>query len=311
MTDDPAPETGEPELGEQMVAVLGRYEDHLVHERNLSAHTVRAYLGDLRQLAAHLQRLGEQDFTGTQLRDLRSWLANQTTRGQERTTVQRRVSAARVFFAWLQRTGRIERDPAATLKAPRTGRRLPHAPTAPAVAQMLDEPVDPQDPVAVRDWAMLELLYATGIRVSELCGLDLGDVDEGHATIRVLGKGNKERTVPMGGPARSALAAWIAMRPELVAEQAGPAVFVGERGGRIDPRVVRRIVHRRAAATGTGDVAPHGLRHAMATHLLEGGADLRAVQEVLGHASLATTQLYTHVTSERLRAAFRQAHPRA
>lgn len=299
------------ELPEAMAELLARYEDHLTHERNLSAHTVRAYLGDLRQLAEHLHRLGAADFAAVSLRDLRSWLANQTSRGQGRTTVQRRVSAVRVFFAWLHRTGRTERDPAATLKAPKTGRRLPHAPTATAVKQMLDEPIDPDDPVAVRDWAMLELLYATGMRVSELCGLDLSALDDSHGVIRVLGKGNKERTVPMGGPARSALAAWLLTRGQLATGESGPAVFVGERGGRIDPRVVRRIVHRRAATTGAPDVAPHDLRHAMATHLLEGGADLRAVQEVLGHASLATTQIYTQVTSERLRAAFRQAHPRA
>lgn len=312
MASEPVPEAADgPELTEAMVTVLARYEDHLAHERNLSEHSVRAYLGDLRQLGTHLARLGDDDFGAADLRSLRSWLANQTSRGQGRTTVQRRVSAVRGFYAWLQRTGRIERDPAASLKAPRSGRRLPHAPDAASVGQMLDGAVDADDPVAVRDRAMVEVLYASGIRVSELCGLDVDDLDAGRGTLRVLGKGNKERTVPMGGPARRALADWLEVRGRLAAPEAGPALFVGERGGRIDPRVVRRIVHRLAAAAGAPDVAPHGMRHAMATHLLEGGADLRAVQEVLGHASLATTQLYTHVTQDRLRAAFRQAHPRA
>lgn len=302
-----------------MTRVLDRYAEHLTHERRLSPHSVRAYLGDLRQLADHLAQLGDSEFADADLRALRSWLANQTTLGQGRTTVQRRVSAVRVFFAWLQRTGQNDRDPAATLRAPRQGRRLPHSLAAPEVSRLLDRAAEPAaaaegDPrstaVAVRDRAMLELLYATGIRVSELCGLDLAAVDE-RGMVRVLGKGNKERTVPMGVPARNALAAWLSVRPELAGSGAGAAVFVGEQGGRIDPRVVRRIVHRAAAAAGVPDVAPHGMRHAMATHVLEGGADLRTVQELLGHASLATTQVYTHVTQDRLRTAFQQAHPRA
>jgi integrase/recombinase XerC len=167
--------------------------------------------------------------------------------------------------------------------------------------------------VAARDVAILELLYATGIRVSELCGLDLGDLDRDRRVIRVFGKGRKERSVPLGNPAVRAVDAWIAEGRGLLATgESGPALFVGERGRRLDPRVVRRIVHRALRLVdGAPDLGPHGLRHAMATHLLDGGADLRSVQEMLGHASLATTQIYTHVTNERLRAAFEQAHPRA
>ena len=166
---------------------------------------------------------------------------------------------------------------------------------------------------AARDVAILELLYATGIRVSELCGLDLGAVDEARMTVRVLGKGHKERVVPLGAPALSALERWLARRGELVTARSGNALFLGERlGDRIDPRIVRRVVHRAAGLVdGAPDIGPHGLRHAMATHLLEGGADLRTVQELLGHASLATTQVYTHVSGDRLRTAFAQAHPRA
>jgi integrase/recombinase XerC len=184
-------------------------------------------------------------------------------------------------------------------------------------ARMLDEAIatarETGGPVAARDVALLELLYSTGIRVSELCGLDVDDLDRQRSVVRVLGKGSKERTVPVGAPAVRAVEAWLAeARPQLITRESGQAMFLGERGKRIDPRVVRRIVHRSLRVTeGAPDLGPHGLRHAMATHLLEGGADLRSVQEMLGHASLATTQIYTHVTNERLRAAFEQAHPRA
>jgi integrase/recombinase XerC len=167
--------------------------------------------------------------------------------------------------------------------------------------------------LALRDAAIMELLYATGIRVSELCGLDVDDLDEGRNTVRVLGKGGRERTVPVGLPAVRAVAAWKrAGRPSLARPGSGPALFLGARGGRLDPRTARRVVHARlAAVAGVPDSGPHGLRHAAATHLLEGGADLRSVQEILGHASLASTQIYTHVSVERLTAAYRQAHPRA
>ncbi|OYO14560.1 recombinase XerC [Enemella evansiae] len=304
------------ELSEAYARVLADYERHLAAERHLSEHTVRAYRGDLTGLFTHLQKLGHDDLGGVDRRDLRSWLANQQSRGAERTTLQRRAAAARVFFAWCHRTGRVATDPAATLRSPKLPSRLP--PTLGrgeademlrgAVARAAEEP----GPVGVRDVALLEVLYATGIRVAELCGMDLADLDTDRRLLRVLGKGNKQRTVPMGGPAWRALDAWLAVRGELVGDRSGNAVFLGERGGRIDQRVVRRIVHRALLATeGAPDLGPHGLRHAMATHLLEGGADLRSVQEMLGHASLATTQLYTHVTNDRLRQAFRQAHPRA
>jgi len=310
---DEVTEESPDELTEAMAAVLGRHEDHLHHERNLSGHTVRAYLADLRQLGGHLVRLGDGTWADADLRTLRGWLANQTTLGHARTTVQRRVAAVRVFYAWLLRTGRADRDPAATLRAPRSGRRLPHSPDALTVTRMLEptDPPDVDDPVAARDAAILELLYATGIRVSELCGLDVAALDLDRGTVRVLGKGNKERIVPVGRPAREAVGRWLGLRGRLAGPGSGDAVFLGERGGRIDPRVVRRMVHRAAAVAGAPDLAPHGLRHAMATHVLEGGADLRTVQELLGHASLATTQLYTHVTQDRLRTAFQQAHPRA
>ena len=292
------------------------YVDHLVRDRDLSAHTVRAYRGDLVDLFAHLHRLGAQDLSGLTVRSLRSWLANQQTRGRARETLQRRTAAVRVFGRWALQTGRLEHDPAAALRSPKRVRSLPPTLESGDAAAMLTEALnvaaDGGGPGAARDVAILELLYATGIRVSELCGLDLGDLDQDRQTVRVLGKGNKQRTVPYGAPAARAASQLARARAALALPEAGAAVFVGDRGNRIDQRVVRRIVHRALRVVdGAPDLGPHGLRHAMATHLLEGGADLRSVQELLGHASLATTQIYTHVSDARLRAAFQQAHPRA
>ncbi|MVA77173.1 tyrosine recombinase [Auraticoccus sp. F435] len=285
-------------------------------DEHLSPHTLRAYARDVEGLLEHLRRLGRTDLAEVGLADLRSWLANQQSRGMARSTLQRRAAAVRGFFGWLHRRGDLAHDPAQALRSPRLGRRLP--PTldqraAEAVLARAVEAVTQEDtPLARRDAALLEVLYACGIRVSELCGLDLGAVDPDRRVLRVLGKGDKERSVPVGAPAWRALQAWLEVRGRLAGPAAGQAVFVGERGARLDQRVVRRIVHRALAGVeGAPDLGPHGLRHAMATHLLEGGADLRSVQELLGHASLATTQIYTHVTTERLRSAFEQAHPRA
>ena len=307
----------EREVPPQFEALLAEYLRHLRAQRNLAGHTVRAYRTDLLDLFTHLDRLGVDSLAKVDLRALRSWLAKQHTLGHARSTLQRRAAAGRVFFAWAQETGHLTTDPAANLRSPKTTRVLPPTLEQATAARMLDEAVakarETGGPVAARDVALLELLYSTGIRVSELCGLDLDDLDPQRLVIRVFGKGSKERTVPVGVPALRAVEAWLARgRPQLTTSDSGRAMFLGERGKRIDPRVVRRIVHRSLRVTeGAPDLGPHGLRHAMATHLLEGGADLRSVQEMLGHASLATTQIYTHVTNERLRAAFEQAHPRA
>lgn len=307
----------ETELPPELEALLSSYLRHLRGQRNLAEHTVRAYRTDLLNLFTHLGRLGIDSLDSVDLRALRSWLAKQHTLGQARTTLQRRAAAARVFFAWARETGQIATDPAANLRSPKISRILPPTLEAATAAQMLDAAAatmgEPGGPIAVRDVAILEVLYATGIRVSELCGLDMADLDRERQVIRVLGKGSKERTVPVGAPAVRAVDVWLGKaRPQLVTGESGHAIFLGERGKRIDPRVARRVVHRSLQMTpGAPDLGPHGLRHAMATHLLEGGADLRSVQEMLGHASLATTQIYTHVTNERLRSAFEQAHPRA
>jgi integrase/recombinase XerC len=307
----------EPELDPGFGRLRDDYGRHLRSERRLSEHTVRAYLGDVEGVLLHLQRLGVTALDNAELSDLRSWLARQQATGAARASVQRRAAAIRVFWEWAHQTGRTGRNLAAGLKSPKKQRRLPATVDQKAAATMLAEAArraeEAGGPVGIRDVAILEVLYATGIRVSELCGLDLADVDTERRVLRVFGKGAKERSVPVGAPAMRALDRWLAEgRGILSGPRSGNAVFVGERGARIDPRVVRRIVHRALGlAEGAPDLGPHGLRHAMATHLLEGGADLRSVQEMLGHASLATTQIYTHVTTDRLRRAFEQAHPRA
>jgi integrase/recombinase XerC len=295
---------------------LSEYERHLVSERNLAPHTVRAYLTDLRALAEHATRMGVDDPGKLDLRTLRSYLAALQTRGRARTTLARRAAAVRVFTRWLATTGRAETDCGAMLAPPKQHRTLPATLTRQEVRRLLDaatERAGDAGPQGLRDCAVLELLYATGIRVGELVGLDVDDVDRERNVVRVLGKGSKERSVPFGAPAARALDAWLRRgRPALAVPSSGSALLLGSRGGRLDQRAVRRLVHARLAGVdGAPDVGPHGLRHTAATHLLEGGADLRSVQELLGHASLATTQLYTHVTSERLRQAYQLAHPRA
>jgi integrase/recombinase XerC len=315
--DLPAAPSEADELSEPYQAVLAGFVRHLALQRNLSAHTVRAYRSDLAGLLIHLRRLGLGSLDEASLGSVRSWLAKQRSLGQSRATLQRRSAAVRTFFRWAYQTGLIPADPAVNLRSPRTVRRLPptleQAEATEMMAAALAVAGESGGPLALRDVAILETLYATGIRVSELAGLDLDDLDTDRRTLRIFGKGRKERTVPIGGPALRALAAWLnGPRQILARPEAGPAVFLGAQGRRIDPRVVRRVVHQALrAVNGAPDLGPHGLRHAMATHLLDGGADLRSVQEMLGHASLATTQIYTHVTDDRLRRAYQQAHPRA
>jgi integrase/recombinase XerC len=324
--DDTRPTDGD-SLTPAQELLLEEFTRHLRAGRNLSAHTVRAYRGDLVSLCGHLNRVGAGPLAAVDLRELRRWLAVLQAGGAGRATLQRRAAAVRTFFAWASDAGHLPGDPAVSLRSPRVDRRLPPTPGTDQVAAALDAAnvaasaiplptTGTPDPTAAaraaRDAALLEVLYATGVRVSELCGADVDDLDPGRGLLRVLGKGGKQRTVPLGAPAVRALDAWMQLRPRLAGPAAGRALFVGDRGARIDPRVVRRTVHRALAGVpGAPDLGPHGLRHAMATHLLEGGADLRSVQEILGHASLATTQLYTHVSDERIRAAYRQAHPRA
>jgi integrase/recombinase XerC len=303
------------DLPEEMALALAAYERHLVSERDLTANTVRAYVGDIRSMLEQAARLGHTAVDTLDVRTLRSWLATQQTLGKARTTMARRATAVRVFTAWARRTGRTATDPGALLGSPKAHRTLPPAlrvDEARALLEAAARHADDGSALGARDVAILELLYATGIRVGELCGLDVDDLDHERRVVRVFGKGRKERSVPFGLPAERALAGWLALRTTVAAPGAAGALFLGARGGRIDQRAVRTLVHARLVdVPGAPDLGPHGLRHTAATHLLEGGADLRTVQELLGHASLATTQIYTHVTTDRLRAAYRQAHPRA
>jgi integrase/recombinase XerC len=293
------------------------FERYLEAERNLSVHTIRAYLGDLDSFFDHLERLDLTDFATLELAHIRSWLANQQVKGGARTTLSRRATSIRLFTKWATKKGYLSKDVGATLATPKGARTLPDVLTIADASLAMDAMAarvgEEDGPISKRDAAMLEILYASGARVSELCGLDLEDIDYARQTIRVLGKGNKERTIPIGNPAMRALEFWLKDgRETLAGTKSERAVFLGARGKRIDQRTVRTMVyHALAALEGVEKMGPHALRHSAATHLLEGGADLRTVQEILGHASLATTQIYTHVSTERLQKAFKQAHPRA
>lgn len=303
--------------GDRYGAILEEYAEHLALERGRSEHTRRAYLTDLRSLFsfAH-ERAPGAGLEALSLPLLRAWLAAQASGGAARSTLARRTSAVKTFTAWALRRGLLTGDPASRLQVPKARRTLPSVlrqDQALAAMTAADRGAQQRDPLALRDRLIVELLYASGIRVSELCGLDIDDVDSGRRLLRVVGKGNKQRTVPFGAPAAGALADWLQDgRPALVRPDSGPALFLGPRGRRLDPRQARTVVHQTVGAVdGAPDIGPHGLRHSAATHLLEGGADLRIVQELLGHSTLATTQLYTHVTVARLRAVHDQAHPRA
>jgi integrase/recombinase XerC len=306
----------------ELDAARDAYERHLSRVRRLSPATVRAYGADLRDLGAAIP--GGTPLEGIDLEHLRQWLWTATQRGDARSTLARRTAAARGFFAWALEEGLIPVDPSLRLVAPKRGRSLPKVATADALTGVLaqaGERAAAGDPVALRDHAVLEMLYAAGIRVSELCGLDIDDLDRTRRTVRVLGKGSKERVVPFGLPALHAVEAYLVRgRAALIARAGEPgstrsvasALFLGVRGGRMSQRAVYDVVSRELGpALGSTAVGPHTLRHSAATHLLDGGADLRTVQELLGHASLGTTQIYTHVSAERLAATYKLAHPRA
>jgi integrase/recombinase XerC len=299
---------------------------HLRDERGLSPHTVAAYRRDVTQFLRFAGRAGVTDPAAVEPLLLRRFLALQRTRGLAASSIARKGAALRTMFRFLARRGLVAEDPAAGLGVPRGPRKLPVVLKARQVDRLLAGPL-PVDPVGLRDRAVLELLYATGIRVGELCGLRLGDVDLAADTVRVLGKGARQRIVPFGEPARVALLDYLAggrspmlpaeSRPVERAVQRGApadreALFFNRRRKPMTPRDVRGMLERyRAAAGAPAGTSPHTLRHSFATHLLEGGADLRAVQELLGHVALTTTQTYTHVSNERLRRVYEQAHPRA
>jgi len=304
-------------VSENYEKLIAAFTRHLQVERSLSAHTIRAYLGDLESLITHLEAIGVVNIADLELVHLRSWLANQQVKGGARTTLSRRAVSVRLFTKWAVKNKFLAKDVAASLATPKGHRTLPEvleiADAKLAMDSLATRAAEEETPISLRDVAMVEVLYASGARVAELCGLDLSDIDYDRQTIRVLGKGNKERTIPLGNPAMLALNLYLKdARDALKNAQSANAVFLGIRGKRIDQRTVRTVVYNALQAIeGIERMGPHALRHSAATHLLEGGADLRTVQEILGHASLATTQIYTHVSTERLQKAFKQAHPRA
>jgi integrase/recombinase XerC len=306
-------------LPPELSAPLDAFVRYLRAERNRSPHTIRAYVTDIASLLDHAVRMGIREPDGLTVATLRSWLARLRSTGAARASLARHAAAARTFTAWACRAGWLAQDVGAQLASPKPQRALPTVlrvdqasalATAPSVAKESgDVSIDPLDG---RDALILELLYASGLRVSELCGLDVDDVDLVRRVVRVRGKGDKERTVPFGVPAARRIDEWLSYgRPYLATVQSGPALLLGARGARLNPTTARQVVADWAAATGLAHLSPHTLRHTAATHLLDGGADLRSVQELLGHASLASTQIYTHVSRDRVRRAFEQAHPRA
>ncbi|GIG53251.1 tyrosine recombinase XerC [Demequina activiva] len=307
-------ETGERDL-------IAHFEGYLRHQRGLSENTVRAYRGDLLHLAAHAsggEDAGEHStavLADVQLADLRSWLAAMAGAGLSRTTMARRGAAVRTFYAWAYDAGHLDANPALRLASARPASTIPAAMSPADVMTLLavaQTRCDDGDPIHMRDWAIAELLYATGMRVGELVRIDVAHLDLDERLVRVTGKGDKERVVPFGVPAARAVRQWLDQsRPLLVSAETGAAMFLGRRGSRVGQRQVREAIHSLCRAAGLPDIAPHALRHTAATHLLTGGSDLRSVQEVLGHASLNTTQRYTHVSAERLRATYQLAHPRA
>jgi integrase/recombinase XerC len=295
--------------------LIAQYEEHLVLVRNLADNSIRGYVSDLESFLAHLDKLKIEEFSQLELTHIRSWLAYLQSTGAARSTMARRIVSIRAFTYWAASQGWIKSDLGAELAIPKPHRTLPEvldiADTEIVISSMQTRADEDPSPLTVRDLAMIEILYATGIRVSELCGLDFRSFDETRNTLHVLGKGSKERVVPIGIPAVKALQRYLTQaRSALVNEASGSAIFLGSRGKRIDQRTVREVVYEAMQAVGS-TMGPHGLRHTAATHLLEGGADLRTVQEILGHSSLATTQIYTHVSPERLQRAYKDAHPRA
>ena len=282
----------------QLVEAIYDFAEHQRLVLGRSEATIKGYTSDLLDLAKSLD-----DFSSFTLPRLRKWLATAVAEGKARSTLARRTAAAKAFSTWAVKQGYLRTDEAAKLSSPKVPKHLPKVLDATEASAAMENAKSTDELHMIRDKAMLEILYATGVRVSELTGIDLRDIDTSRQTIRVLGKGNKERIVPFGEAASDALSGWLARRAEMAKDT--DALFVGTRGKRIDQRQVRRVVEA------AGSVSPHALRHSTATHLLEGGADLRVVQELLGHSSLQTTQVYTHVTSERLKKVFNQAHPRA
>ena len=297
---------------DQHVAAFTR---HLAGERGFSENTVRSYRSDLTGLVEFAEARGATEPADLDLELLRDWLWRASEDGLAKSTLARRSAAARAFGAWLATTGVTPGDAASRLKSPRPDQHLPRVLSRGQVDSIfasLQVLADTGDAMAIRNLAIIELLYGAALRVSEVVGLDLESLDLDRQTARVLGKGSKQRVVPFGVPARRAVVAWLAVRPTVPPAGDTLALFLSTRGTRVGTRSVYEIVASLLnELPGSGPSGPHALRHTAATHLLDGGADLRAVQEMLGHASLGTTQIYTHVSTERLKQSYALAHPRA
>ncbi|RSX55736.1 site-specific tyrosine recombinase XerC [Bifidobacterium dolichotidis] len=308
---------------------LDEYATFLIANRGLSEHTVRAYVGDVERCCIYVTELGASSWNTITLDMLRNWMATEAQH-IAKSSLARRTVSVRQFFVWATEHHVCAHNVAAVLQIPKTAKPLPAVLNEQQAERLMDEvdaeAVEAQHEAAdstslcyerrevstIRDCAILELLYATGIRVAELTGLNIADVNMTNRTIRVTGKGNKQRVVPYGVPAQRALDTWLNVgRPRFASDQSEQALFLGVRGSRINQRIVRAVVHREAARAGVPDISPHALRHSAATHLLDGGADLREVQELLGHSSLGTTQRYTHVSIGQLKQRYAQAFPRA
>lgn len=306
-------------LGGDVLAIVHQWGEYLLSVKGVSENTHRAYITDVVQALAYLQSAARSHHARLDelitLRMLRAWLSHTMESGASRTTIGRKASALRAFSSWAHRRGYLPTDPTLSLRTPAPDKRLPEVLDVQDTAEVLgyaEQLAFGDDPISLRNWAMLELLYSTGIRVAELTGLNTSSVSAAQRTVRVCGKGNKERVVPVGDVALRAVERYAVFgRPGLLKPHSDRALFLGARGGRINVRMVWEVVHQLTAAAGHQSVSPHSLRHSAATHMVEGGADLRAVQEILGHSSLVTTERYTHVDSQRLSAIYRQAHPRA
>ena len=294
---------------------LVEYQGYLESSKGYSPNTVKAYLTDIQDLADQLKLRSAFTAENLDLEGLRNWLWQLSENGASKATIARKSASARSFTSWLTKQGHLEADPGLRLRSPKSARSLPKVVSRESLDQVFDwlsAKATTDNPQGLRDLGIVELLYASGARVSEIASLDLGAIDFSRNIVRLMGKGSKERMVPFGQPARDAIDNWLRLgRRAVETEKSGSALFLNSRGQRVGVRQIYSLVAGLLQDTSTGVAGPHALRHSAATHLLDGGADLRAVQELLGHASLGTTQIYTHVSIERLRDGYKNAHPRA
>lgn len=302
-------------MSKALIQATNEFADYLQSARGYSPNTVKAYETDVLDLLDFLAKRSIENVVDLELDQVRDWLYEADQRGLTKTTLARKSAAIRSFSSWLKKTDQLDNDFAARLKSPKASRSLPKVVSRETLAEIfetLSSLATSDNPNGLRDLLAIELLYASGCRVSELVGLNLEDIDYSRNILRVMGKGSKQRMVPFGAPAREALDTYVRVgRTQFENEKSGQALFLNSRGQRVGVRQIYALVAGLLDGTPTGVAGPHALRHSAATHLLDGGADLRAVQELLGHASLGTTQIYTHVSVERLREGYKQAHPRA